>query len=138
MHQISAAIIPLKFWKSILWSVIIAIGLFTPGDKLPERKLFQLEHLDKILHLLIFGFLQFLILFDMYSGRIIITKKRMIQSIFICTGYGVLTEIIQYLLISKRNGSILDLIADITGIILAVVFFFLLKKPIDRFFPRKI
>ena len=138
MYQNSTVISPVKFWKSILWTIIIAFGLFTPGDKLPERRLFQIEHLDKILHLLIFGFLQFLILFDMHLSRVIITRKRIYLSVIICISYGIFTELIQYFLISKRKGSIFDWFADITGIVLALGFFFLTKKLIDQFFPRKI
>jgi VanZ family protein len=137
MHQNSVISFLVKFWKSILWAIIIAIGLLTPGDKLPDRKLLQIEYLDKILHGLIFGFLQFLILFDMHLGRIIITRKRIFLSVLICLSYGAITEIIQYLLISKRKGSIADLFADITGIMLSVGFFILIKKFINRFFPRK-
>lgn len=138
MHHNISVFHPVKFWKSILWAIIIAFGLFAPGDKLPDRRFFHIENIDKILHLLIFGFLQFLILFDMHLNRVIITRKRIFLIILICICYGALTEIIQYSLVSKRKGSIADLFADITGIMLSLGFFFLIKKSIDRFFPRKI
>ena len=127
----------LKYWKSLLWAVIIAIGLFTPGDKLTESKLFQIEQLDKILHFLIFGFLQFLILLDMHMGNVTITGRRIYFSVLVSIFYGIVTEIIQYLFISERKGSIFDFFADITGIILSVGFFFLIRKFIDRLRPLK-
>lgn len=127
----------LKYWKSLLWAVIIAVGLFTPGVKLTERKLFQIHQMDKILHLLIFGFLQFLILFDMHIGKVIITRRRIYFSMLICVFYGIVTEIIQYQFISERKGSIFDLFADMTGIMLSVGFFFLIQKFIDRLHPQK-
>lgn len=138
MHSNQVTISPLNFWKSILWVAIIAIGLFTPGDKFPERKIFEFNGLDKILHLLIFGFLQFLILLEMHISKIIFTRKRILISLVISISYGMLTEIVQYIFISKRKGSLLDLFADITGIMLALGFFFLVQKLIDRLFPLKI
>jgi VanZ family protein len=137
MHQNNTLFSPLKYWKSIIWAIIIAIGLFTSGDKLPKHRFFDFEQMDKVLHLLIFGFLQFLILFDIYQNNVIITRKHIIFSLVISIGYGILTEIIQYVLISKREGSIFDLFADITGIMLSMAFFFLIQKSINRFFLRK-
>lgn len=138
MHRNNSDFSPLRFWKSIIWAIIIAIGLFTPGDKIPKQKFFYFEEMDKVLHLLIFGFLQFLILLDMHLNRIIISRKRIIFMLSICIAYGILTEILQYLLISKREGSVFDLFSDITGIMLSLGFFFLIKKFIDRLLPRKI
>lgn len=138
MHQNNSDFSPLKYWKSIIWAIIIAIGLFTPGDKIPKHKFFYFEEMDKVLHLLIFGFLQFLILLDMHLNRIIIDRKRIISTVIICIAYGILTEILQYFLVSKREGSVFDLFSDITGIMLSLGFFFLIKKLIDRLFPRRI
>ena len=138
MHQNNTVFTLFKYWKSIIWAIIIAIGLLTPGDKLPKHSFFQFEQMDKVLHLFIFGFLQFLILFDMHLNKVIITRKQIILSVIISIGYGILTEIIQYILISKREGSIFDLFADITGIMLSLGFFFLIQKSINRFFPRRL
>lgn len=138
MHQNHPVTPLLKFWKSIFWAAIIAIGLFTPGDKFPENKLLQFENFDKILHLLIFGFFQFLILLEMHLSQVEFTRKRIYLSLIISIGYAALTELVQYILISKRKGSLFDLFADLTGIMLALGLFFLIRKLINQLFPRMI
>lgn len=125
------------YWKTIIWAIIIAIGLFTPGDKLPDRRLFQIENLDKIVHLIIFGFLQFLILLDMELNKVIITKKLIILSLLISISYGIFTELIQFFMISKRKASVSDLFSDITGIMLALGVFFLLRRFINQWLRLK-
>jgi VanZ family protein len=137
MPQNTIVYSPLKYWKSILWSIIIAIGLFTPGDKLLKHSFFKFEHMDKILHFLIFGFLQFLILFEILVNKGIIRRRQISLSLIICMSYGILTEIIQYIFISTREGNLFDLFADITGIMLSLGFFILIQKSINRFFLRK-
>jgi VanZ family protein len=138
MHENTTSLSFRRYWKSIIWAIIMAIGLFTPGDKLTERKFFHIEHFDKILHFLIFGFLQFLILFDMHLSQVIISRRHIFASSLICIFYGIVTEIVQFLFVSEREGSIYDLLADIIGILLSILFFFLIRDFIDRWFHRKL
>jgi len=121
-----------------MWAIIMAVGLFTPGDKLPDRKLLHIENFDKILHLLIFGFLEFLLLLEMYLNHRTWSRKAILLTIFVALGYGVITEIIQYLFISERKGSFFDLFADLTGIMLALGFFMLTINIINRLFLRRL
>ncbi|MBN1598481.1 MAG: VanZ family protein [Bacteroidales bacterium] len=106
--------------------IIIAIALFTPGDKLPKQDFFHIEYADKIVHFSMFLMLQ-LILFRDFSGKNTLTGvKNFIMLGIISLSYGLITEIFQYFIISEREASTFDLLADFIGIVTAypvLVFF---------------
>ncbi len=104
-----------KFWKSILWSVIIAFLLLLPGNKLPESALFNIPYFDKIIHFFLFLFLELLMLIDGKPSGIYRNSRKIMLSV-IPVGYAFLTELMQYYLPLLRHGDWYDLLADITGI----------------------
>jgi len=126
----------LKFWKSILWTFFIAFLLFLPGDKLPKNNLFNLVYFDKIVHFVLFIFLELLILVEgQPSGAYIVSNK--IKLTICALGYALLTELMQVFFMRSRHGSLYDFIADAAGIISGLVIFWMYKKITIRVSFRK-
>ena len=116
---------------ALAWSLIILLLTGLPGNAFPEIPNF-LEWLspDKIVHLVIFGMLTFLILWgyrDKYAGNY---KKRLVYTAIIVTVlYGILTEVLQYYVFIGRSGNYFDALANTLG---AFIGWWVFKKAIKK------
>lgn len=119
-----------NYWKTLCWAILIAILLFTSGENLPKKNIFKINHLDKVVHFLLFLGLEFLIFIEFTASKRIIPWKSIVLIIIVPTIYAALTEIIQLLFITERNGSWEDFIADIFGIGTGQVFYIFYTKRI--------
>ncbi|MBN2522150.1 MAG: VanZ family protein [Bacteroidales bacterium] len=117
-----------KYWKTTIWFLLSAFALFTPGENLPAGNILQIYHIDKVIHFVIFLFLQFLFLFDFgYTKRSIPLKNQMVIFLAVIV-YAALSELIQVFFITERNGSWFDFIADILGMTAGILLYTLFKK----------
>ena len=105
------------YWPSLAWSLIILLLTGLPGDVFPEIKTFwDWLSPDKVVHLIIFGTLSFLILWgyrDKYSGNN--RKKLVFTAVIITILYGILTELLQRYVFIGRSGNVFDALADAAG-----------------------
>lgn len=120
------------YYKSIIWAIGLMIVLFTPGNKLPHSRLLNFENADKLIHLVLFMGLCFLLFIDTWTREFSIKFRQVIFIVLSLLLFGISSEIIQHNFIKYRSGSILDFFADLTGILLACGFFYFLRKPISR------
>ena len=116
-----------RFWKTIIWAFIIALILFAPGDRLTDKYNLKINHLDKIIHYLLFLVLEILILHDYNLKRKTLFYKEKILITLVILIYAALTELIQSLFITQREGTLIDYIADVFGIITGMLLYFLYK-----------
>ena len=107
-----------KQWLSLVWALFILILTGIPGNQIPKIPDF-LEWLspDKIVHLIMFGLLSYLIL---YGSRQQYYKSKnrsyyVISAVLIAAVYGIFTELLQVYLFTGRNGNIFDAAADLLG-----------------------
>lgn len=112
-----------QFWRSACWLIIIFILTFLPGNEVNKVKLFH--HADKLIHLLLFVVLSILLLYDLNKFHKVSGMGMNRIFIVIATGMsaGILTEVIQYLYIPGRTGSIIDFISDFTGITTGLILY---------------
>lgn len=110
-----------KYWKSVSWALIIAVLLFTPGNRLPRQHLFEFDQLDKIVHLFLFAVFEFILLYDFSMLNSI--RGVVVGPTAIASSYAFFTEGVQYLFNIERTGSVYDLLADIVGCILGVILY---------------
>ena len=108
------------YWPALAWSLIILLLTGLPGDLFPEIKSFwDWLSPDKVVHLLIFSALSFLILLgyrDKYeSGN---RKRLVLTAVVITILYGILTEVLQRYVFIGRSGNLFDAIADAIGALL--------------------
>lgn len=101
---LSSRILKILFWLACL---TVAIGSLTPGDSLPP-----IGSNDKLLHLLGHGGLAFIGGFA-YSGRVWLLVPAL-------AGFGALLEVLQQL-VPNRTFDWLDMVANVSGVLLATV-----------------
>ena len=102
---------------AITWSILIFILLALPGYMLPDEKHFSLPNLDKLVHIVLFGF--FVCLWSCYYAcnqeRIIHTHLRYLMIALIACIYGTVMEFVQKYFIPNRNFDVFDILADVMG-----------------------
>ena len=106
----------------ILYSVFISILFLLPTKEIP--KLFDtFIPIDKLVHVSIFLVLTFLWL--LYVNSILNDTKPIVLLFILIASlfYGILIEVIQELYVSSRGAEVLDVIADLLGTSLGLLFF---------------
>lgn len=98
---------------AICWLIIVVFVLLSPRGNLPANESLNLPGLDKLVHFILFAILTFLIAMAIEERRFSIHVW--LIGIGLCIFAG-LTEIAQTF-IQDRTGDILDLIADVFGVI---------------------
>ena len=119
----------------LVFTIVIFIAcnslFFTPGKELPEvGDWFGDLSFDKVIHTLIFcGMCFFFMAYAiLYIDESSIKKTLLIITILFLL-WAVATELIQSYFIEGRNGSVMDVLADVAGVLLAL---FLVKKGLVR------
>ena len=128
---------PIAVSRNLLlgFAVVIFIAcnslFFTPGKELPKvGDWFGDLSFDKVIHTLIFCGMCFLFMAHavLYGHKFSLEKTLMVITILFLL-WAVVTELIQSYFIEGRNGSAMDVLADIAGVLLAL---FLVKKGLVR------
>jgi len=102
-----------------------------PGDKLPSNSL-EIPHLDKIVHFGLFYILGIFLCAELKYQTSLSYKKIGLIVIALVALYGAIIELLQYYLFVNRSGDYIDLLADISGGVIAVFMFRYLKIWKDR------
>lgn len=110
---------------SIIVALIILFLSLTGSDTFDKVPLFNIPHLDKIVHFLMYsGFMSVIIL----ENRNKLTGFReLFITALIPLMYGILMEILQATLTVSRSGSIYDVFANSTGILCAILLWMVIK-----------
>ena len=99
---------------TVSFIVLMIFGSSFEGSSIPKSYIFTLDKLLHILEYYIFGTLLFFVFLSA-------SKKPAIISLIIGIFYSLIDELYQ-LTVKGRDPSILDIVADITGLILGLVF----------------
>jgi len=113
---------------AILWGILILVIIGIPGNYIPKPHGFlELISPDKIIHLFMFAPFSFLI-----SRGIWKQSQNLKSAIWISFFFGIIyafsTELLQFFVISGRNGNIYDAIADSLGVLIGLFLFFKIQK----------
>lgn len=100
-------------WPALVWTLIILILTLTPGEKLPEVGIFQI---DKLVHFFVFALLMFLAAYGLKKLFLVrnIKGNIILVSAIYSFGVGVMVEILQ-LFVPNRSFSVADIIANSIG-----------------------
>jgi VanZ family protein len=115
-----------KYLKSIFCSIVIIILCFIPGGELPQSK-FDVPYIDKIFH---FSFFFVLSLIVQYEIKNKVSMKNYLLIFIYVLALGGFIELVQENFIEERDGDFFDLVADLSG---AIIAFFIFK---DRVYPK--
>lgn len=119
----------------ILWSIFIVVMLLLPNDYLASesKRFITIPHFDKIVHCGLFGGFCFLLYF--FTKFRVEWKEKFLNlfCLILTLGYGLLGEVLQLITYKwfARTFTLADLIADLLGGILALVFITLAKKKMN-------
>lgn len=90
-----------------------------------DLNLNDIGNTDKLIHVLLFGVLTFLILNILKYKKVI---KSIIMAVFMASSYGFLIECLQGELNTGRYFDYFDIIANISGSLIGSIIFYLLRK----------
>ena len=113
---------------ALLWALIVLIIIAIPGSYIPKTSGFwELFSPDKIVHLGMFAPLSYLITRAVFRAH---NRLKLAFSIASLIGivYAIFTELLQYYVVSGRNGNIYDAIADIIGVVLGLLLYGWVRK----------
>ena len=109
------------FWKPLLWLAIICYALFIPANDLPIKPFLKIPHFDKLVHFGLF-FVFCLLLLRPF-------KKLQLKYYFLAPLISIILSAIlefsQHFITKTRSSDVYDFIANTTGIIASVAFYFL-------------
>ena len=114
-----------------MWSVFIMVLSLIPGGRLPVLPdFYHLFKPDKIVHLVLFGILSYLLMQSILKqyGKGFIRLYGTIIAVTIVVLFGTLTEYLQHVLDINRSGNIYDLIANTAGCILGITAFWTYRR----------
>jgi len=106
----------------IIYSVLITIIFLVPIKEIPKLLDFPIP-IDKLIHVFIFLVLTFLWL--LYVNSILNDTKPIVIFLILvlCLLYGIIIEVIQEFCVLLRGAEVLDVMADLLGAILGLLFF---------------
>jgi VanZ family protein len=107
------------FIKPVLWLALMCYGFFTPPSALPKTALLKIPHFDKIVHFGLF-FIFTLLLFR--PVKQLKTNFRIYVPI-ISLLFAIILEFLQSFITPSRSSSLLDFVANSTGIFTATIVF---------------
>lgn len=103
---------------AILWGVIIFVLTGLPGSVLPKLPSYlDLFQPDKLVHLFVFGFFSFLLLYSFRKPGTseYVQRHPFLIAFLVSLFIAGVTELMQEFVIPLRTGSIWDFIANMTG-----------------------
>lgn len=113
-----------QLWVALLWTLFVAFLLCLPANNFPQQPVFKIKHLDKFIHLVLFGNL---VLFWGSSVYHRLSEKQQFFKYLVITllfsiFYGIFLEYVQVTYIPSRTFEWDDIWADSAGSGLAALF----------------
>jgi VanZ family protein len=123
------AIRNLRFYTpAILWILFVLFLCTLPGNDLPSDPLFEKIHLDKIVHVGLFGCTVLLLCIGYYRQHRFISKFTLTMFAISAAFYGLAIEYIQKYFAIQRSFDMSDVAADIVGAVAGILAFKLIRK----------
>ena len=111
------------FFPAIIWGLIILYLSSGSSIQLPPS-VWDIIAVDKVGHLVFYGILAYLIALGYYKKQPNqISIKALVVVCLISSIYGICLEFMQYALFPNRYFEILDIIANISGSLIGILFF---------------
>ena len=107
------------FWKPVIWLSLICYGLFLPANELPMKSFLNIPHFDKMVHFSLFFVLCLLLFRPIKSLQL----KQYLWAPLFSIALSAMLELIQHSISSSRNSDIFDLTANVSGILISVLFY---------------
>lgn len=117
-----------SLWPAILWSSTILVLSFMPGKSFPSVDWMDWFKVDKWIHAFLYFTLFILIYIPIRKRRSSKFSQFVKIGIAYCLLLGVFTELVQAFFLSDRSGDIADMVANMFGILVAIVLLRILTR----------
>ncbi len=117
-----------KYWKPVTIAILILYASITPANNLSKVNLFNIQHIDKMIHLVLYFVLSVTLYASLQRNRYSKHSQNIVITLFITILYGILMESFQYMFTCDRSPEIFDALANTLGSILGISVFPLLRK----------
>ncbi|MGM0503832.1 MAG: VanZ family protein [Bacteroidota bacterium] len=119
---------PLNYWKPTLVSFIILYGSITSGENFNTVSFFNFPYIDKVMHMILYFVLSLTFLASFIRSGKRTKSDHMIITFVWVVSYGILMEVFQFYFTQTRSAEILDILANTSGCIFALLLYPYLKK----------
>ncbi len=102
---------------AIAWTIMVSYALMMPAREIQSPDGFSFPGQDKVVHMLLFAVLTFLLAKALRERSINWNKVKLF---FALSLFGLITELVQFK-IPDRSADILDLCADVIGVIVGLI-----------------
>lgn len=116
------------YLPAILWIALVMYLCTIPGNKIPNSPFFEKVHMDKIVHLGLFGCTVLLLCLGYYWQKGHVATSILVSIVVFAALYGLAIEFIQKYFAVQRSFDLTDFAADTIGAILGVIAFRLIKR----------
>ena len=112
-------------WPALLWALFILALCGLPGSAIPELTFLDWLKPDKIVHLVLFGVLSFLLIRGVTGSETSAFWAAYPKTFSVVASslYGVFVELLQEYFFEDRHGDVYDLIADAIGALMGMWFY---------------
>ena len=112
-----------QIWLALIWTVTTQVLLSLPGSIFPSRGLFSIPHLDKVVHIGLFGGLVFFWSLYIYFRKkpLVVSAATLWSIVLVMIAYGILMEFIQKNFIPNRSFDRGDIVADVAGSLIGYI-----------------
>lgn len=116
------------YLPAIIWILFVLFLCTLPGNDLPSDPLFEKIHMDKIVHVGLFGCTVLLLCLGYYRQHRHISKLAFSVIAISAAFYGLAIEYIQKYIAIQRSFDMSDVAADIVGAVAGILAFKLIKR----------
>lgn len=120
-----------QYYKSILVGLLILWLSLSGSRSLVPGRMLNIPYIDKMGHFAMYGFFSAMLLLDSCRWQTRLRFNYIILLIPVL--FGALVEIMQMTLTKSRRAEILDLIANIGGVLAGVVLAHIVKQVLEKF-----
>lgn len=116
-----------NYWKVYLCGIVILILSLISGDTVDDIYPWQVPHMDKVAHFLMyFGFS--LLILNAYIRAGLNRISRIWRTMVIAILYSGIMEFLQYLIAHRREPDTIDMLFNVLGIIALILSYSFIKK----------
>jgi VanZ family protein len=123
-----------RFILSSAWALLILAACIIPANKVHRSFLLNVKHIDKYFHFVMYFAFSVILYIDFNKYRRLL-KNRYLAYLYIFAislVWGIIIEFVQYLFVSSREGSILDVLANAGGIVAGLILILVTAKYLQK------
>lgn len=117
-----------SFWPSFGWGVVVLIACGIPGNEMNSMPLINIPYIDKIIHFLFYFAFAILLQNSYKSYYQSIKQSSYLYTALISIIFGAIVELLQKYAFVNRGADWFDLLSNIAGLLVGLVFFFIVSQ----------